>query len=63
MNFRPEDLTDHPLLAVLLGPLDHNGYYGRREVGGQVIAVVALTFGRARIVMIDRASDCPHDGW
>jgi hypothetical protein len=58
-----DDLFDHPLLALTLGPKDHHGYYGRRDVDGLLVAIVALTFGRARIVMIDRASDCPYDGW
>jgi hypothetical protein len=63
VSFNFEDLFDAPLLAATLGPRDHHGYYGRREVDGQIVAIVPLTFGRARIVMIDRVSDCPYDGW
>lgn len=63
MSLRPEDLADNPLLALSLGPADRHGYYGRREVDGKVVGIVPLTFGRARIVLIDRVSHCPYDGW
>jgi len=63
VSFEIEDLfAVHPLLAAL-GPPDHHGYYGRREVDGQLVAILSLTFGRARIVTINPVSDCPMDGW
>lgn len=63
MSIDPADLTDNPLLAAIFGPRDDHGYYGRREVDGQIVAIVPLTFGRARIVLIEPRSDCPYDGW
>lgn len=59
----PADLADNPVLAAVFGPKDRHGYYGRREVDGQSVAIVPLTFGRARIVLVGRADHCPYDGW
>lgn len=51
-------------LASALGPPDHRRYYGRRDIGdGRSVAVIALTFARARLVVVDDRSDCPIDGW
>lgn len=63
MSLGPEDPIDHPLLGIMLGPVDHHGYYGRRDVDGRAVGIVPLIFGRARIVLIDPVSDCPYDGW
>lgn len=50
------------LLPAVLGEPDALGYYGRRTTpNGRSIALVPLTFGRARLVIIE--GDNPIDGW
>ena len=56
-------ITEH-FLALVIGEPDELGYYGRRDIAdGWAIAVLPLTFGRARLVLIESQSDCPLDGW
>lgn len=51
------------VLAEILGPADDLGYYGRRLTpNGRSIAIVPLTFARARLVLLDDYH-CPCDGW
>lgn len=56
------DLIRDTFLALALGEADDLGYFGRRTTpNGRSIALIPLTFGRARLVIIE--GDNPVDGW
>jgi hypothetical protein len=56
-------LADTSFLDAALGEPDRLGYYGRRDTpNGRSIAVIPLTFGRARLVLVASTGN-PYDGW